>query len=91
METNQANAQVILFMRTCFSAQWHPFSQTKMGRLIKLTMFQTAVVSVDDSFYAITVWVPGVSVEGKAMTGFAVDVAPETQGKEPLVNVAYVV
>ena len=79
-------------MRTCFSAHWHPFSQTKMGRrLIKLTMFQTAVVSVDDSLYAITVWVPGVSVEGEAVAGFAVDVTPETQGKEPLVNVAYVV
>ena len=89
METNQANAQVILFMRTCFSAQWHPFNQTKME--IKLTMFQTAVVSVDDSFYAIAVWVPGVSVEGEAVAGFAVDVTPETQGKEPLVNVAYVV
>ena len=89
METNQANAQVILFMRTCFSAQWHPFSQTKME--IKLTMFQTAVVSVDDSLYAITIWVPGVSVEGEAVAGFAVDVTPETQGKEPLVNVTYVV
>ena len=54
-------------------------------------MFQTAVVSVDDSFYAITVWVPGVSVEGEAVAGFAVDVTPETQGKEPLLNVAYVV
>ena len=54
-------------------------------------MFQTAVVSVDDSLYAITVWVPGVSVEGEAVAGFVVDVTPETQGKEPLVNVAYVV
>ena len=54
-------------------------------------MFQTAVVSVNDSFYAVTVWVPGVSVEGEAVAGFAVDVTAETQGKEALVNVTHVV
>ena len=50
----------------------------------KRTMFQAAIISVNDSFNSVAIRIPRVSIERKAMTCSTIDHSSKPQGKKAL-------